>query len=85
MTKVQLELTPIGDGSKVLLDGQDYAGGIRSLTLHCGPGPQLTTMTLELNLADVTPVHGEAEIVIPPATRQLLAKLGWTPPKPDAG
>lgn len=80
MPKVTLELTPIGDGSKVLVDGHDVSGGVRSLALRC-VGGEITTMTLELVLHDMTPVDGEVEILIPDATRDLLVMLGWTPPR----
>lgn len=80
MTKVELELTPTGEGSKVIVDGHDITDEIRSLVLRAGPYGDLTTMTLELALPDPTKVEGDLEALIPEATRQVLTTLGWTPP-----
>ncbi|MGW3808840.1 hypothetical protein [Micromonospora sp. NPDC005113] len=74
-----ITLGPGGHGS-VKLDGHDISNGVRGFTLNAAVG-QITELGLDLVLFTASTVSGEVELVIPASTRDLLERLGWTPPK----
>lgn len=66
-------------GVRVELEGQDISPALSGLTLRC-EGGSLPTATLEVALWETTVSHDRVNLHIPPQTRELLTRLGWTPP-----
>lgn len=65
----------------VLLDEHEIATALRRVTFDSGePGPDLPKVTLDLSVW-CPEIDSEAEVLIPGPTRDLLVRLGWTPPE----
>lgn len=62
------------------LDGHEIPG-VRSLTLNAGVN-EITELELELVVREVE-VDGEVIVTIADETREVLTRLGWTPPADD--
>lgn len=80
MSVVRIETDRFGRG-RVLLDGQDLAVAVHSMSLHAKAGHS-PLLQLEL-LVDVIESSTEAtqvEVVMSDATRDALIAIGWTPP-----
>lgn len=80
-TRHSFAVTTTGPTSaQVLIDGHDIAHGVTGLTLTMGVA-QVPTVTLDLAILDATEIQDvQARVLIPDATRDLLTRLGWTPP-----
>ncbi len=80
-----LHVTGIGAGRyKVELDGHDIAHGLRSLSIDLD-GERPPQVTAELNVFEVRELAlDDVRVSIPDATRELLVRLGWTPPSDPA-
>ncbi|WP_371670019.1 hypothetical protein OG985_21695 [Streptomyces sp. NBC_00289] len=83
MTGHALKLDLVDGLGRIDLDGDDIRYSVGRLTLQASHGRR-PLLTLEprmfIQMADVTTV---ADVTIPKDTRQLLIKLGWTPPAAD--
>ncbi|WP_028192937.1 hypothetical protein [Salinispora pacifica] len=67
-------------GGRVILDGTDVSGAVRRLTVRAEAGC-LPDIELDLSIVDATRIDSDhAQMLIPPATRDALVTLGWTPP-----
>lgn len=78
----RLTLPPaLRKGTEVVVDGSDLAAGVRGLTLRAKVG-EIPTLELEL-LIDQQWVDGKWLVDVDPRSRDVLIKLGWTPPKPS--
>lgn len=78
--------TAVGGESQLLLDGVDYTGGVRSLTLEIGNGPGLPRLTLVPLILNAGVHLDPAAVLIGQTTADLLVSLGWTPPSvPEGG
>lgn len=76
-------LKVVGSAGKaaVELDGVDIADCITGVDLRFRVD-DIPCATLNLLLVDVTPVDSEdVEVLIDEKTRDLLVRLGWTPPE----
>ncbi|WP_020116817.1 hypothetical protein [Streptomyces canus] len=71
-----------GPGWTAELDGQDIAPALRSLSLSVDSSP-VATARLDLVIEDVS-THAEVDVWMPDATKDLLVRLGWTPPAEEA-
>ncbi|MEV7154905.1 hypothetical protein AB0N77_09800 [Streptomyces misionensis] len=71
-----------GPGAQVELDGQNIAGSLTGLTLRLGVD-EMPTATLDLLIHDFG-AETEARFVLPDECRDLLVRLGWTPPAEEA-
>lgn len=78
MTKLRITSGP-NTTATVELDGADVSRAVCGLTLTMKPG-HLPTAVLEVPLLDVSAGTGELNVHIPDEARDLLLKLGWTPP-----
>lgn len=83
MSKIEISGTGLPGGTAVRLDDQDIVRDLRGLTLTMGvdrvPVVELDVSVFEgvgLELEDV-------QVYIPESTRELLVRLGWTPPGED--
>lgn len=67
-----------GPGAQVELDGQNIANVLTGLTLRLGVG-EMPTATLDLAVFDLG-AEAEVRFEVPDECRDLLVRLGWTPP-----
>lgn len=74
---------PSGDGAVVRLDGTEIQNALRGLSLDMEVG-EITTARLDVLVVDTTDFDGDVSAHIPEAARELLIKLGWTPPPEDS-
>jgi hypothetical protein len=69
---------------RVLLDGVDVASRTRSLTIAARAG-ELTTLTLNLALAQGATFRGDVIIRLSAENEAILLDLGWWPPADTEG
>lgn len=67
----------------VELDGQDISAVVTGVALRMSLGEEPTAV-LDLVVHDLSTDVAETHIVLPPAARDLLVRLGWTPPQDAA-
>ena len=73
-----------GVGGAVHLDGHDISNALAGVSLHMKSG-HLPTAVLDVYVHEMpTGDVREAHVDLPPATRDLLVRLGWTPPVKEA-
>lgn len=72
--KAEINVNKLGRGS-LRLDDTDVSKAVQGFTLSSSVG-ELTKLTLDL----LVHTSAEAEVVVHPATHELLIDLGWTPP-----
>lgn len=86
---MKLSITPPGDDGpqlsssyRVALDGQDIGLGLRTLNLDLTPHrmPRVVLDVVLRSGMDGFDVD-TTDFDVPPETRALLIKLGWTPPQ----
>ncbi|WP_199572741.1 hypothetical protein [Streptomyces murinus] len=81
--KLRLGGTGFPGGTRVELDGVDIAPVVTRLTLHVGvdnvPTAVVDVVLHELDMELETP-----RVIVPETTRDLLVRLGWTPPAEEA-
>lgn len=70
-------------GVMVSLDGAEIQNELRGLRLHMA-ADRITTVELDVSVVDMTEVDTEVKAFIPAGTRDLLIKIGWTPPAEEA-
>ncbi|MCX4703874.1 hypothetical protein [Streptomyces sp. NBC_01373] len=74
---------PEGPGWIVELDGQDVAKALTGLSLRLDGGPVVTAV-LDVVAEEIPNDLGEVRAWLPDATKDLLVRLGWTPPAEEA-
>lgn len=72
-----------GYGHRVVLDGQDIANSILGLTVAF-KGGESPAATLDLVLDEIPTETDDVRVHLPEETRDLLVRLGWTPPAEEA-
>lgn len=80
--KAQIRLGKLGEAAEVVLDGNDWADHVGSLTLKADAHTR-QTLTLEVPVWEGVEVDGDMTVQVPEATHNLLVELGWTPPKEE--
>lgn len=81
VTRRRFELIGGPGTYRVLLDGEDIAPAVRAVTVEATGRDELPRVALDLAIVELGTVSlPEASVYIPDATRDLLVKLGWTPP-----
>lgn len=74
------EQTRIGQG-KILLDGEDISSAVQAFTVEASCS-EVTRVTLDIPVvAKAEVVDSMADVFIADEARDLLIKLGWTPPE----
>jgi hypothetical protein len=68
-----------GLGHCVELDGHDIANAILGLTVAF-KGGEMPTASLDLVLDEIPTETEDVRVHLPDETRDLLVRLGWTPP-----
>lgn len=69
----------------IALDDQEIATALTGLTLNFAPGqPPRAVLDIAALRDDAEVTDVESTVVLPPATHDLLVKLGWTPPQEPA-
>ncbi|PZT70190.1 hypothetical protein DN402_31725 [Streptomyces sp. SW4] len=71
-----------GPGAQVELDGENIANALTGLTLRMGVD-RMPTATLDLVVYDLG-AEAEVRFEVPDECRELLVRLGWTPPAEEA-
>lgn len=74
---------PDGPGWIVDLDGQDVACALTGISLRIDGGPVVTAV-LDVVADEIPNDLGEVRVHLPEKTRDLLVRLGWTPPAEEA-
>ncbi|MFJ3037721.1 hypothetical protein [Streptomyces tendae] len=69
-------------GWVVELDGHDISNALRGLSLNLDSSP-VAEARLDVIAEDVS-THAEVLVCLPDATKDLLVRLGWTPPAEEA-
>lgn len=64
--------------ARIELDGHDIGNAVTHASVRFRPG-DLPNVTLGL-AAELGPIDGDAQVWLPPETREALIALGWTPP-----
>lgn len=72
-----------GHASRVELSGHDISHALTGVTLRLDAG-SVPTATLELALWEVPAELDAVEVKVPDETKDLLVRLGWTPPAEEA-
>jgi hypothetical protein len=81
--KLRLGGTGLPGDTQIELDGQDIASAVTGLSLRVGTYG-LPEVTLEVVLHELDTVLETPLVILPDATRDLLVRLGWTPPAEEA-
>jgi hypothetical protein len=68
-----------GMGHRVELDGHDIANSVLGVTVAF-KGGEMPAATLDLVLDEIPTDTDEVRVHLPDETRDLLVRLGWTPP-----
>lgn len=85
MTRHHVEIKTEGKRGQVLIDGHDIAKAVTNLSFTAGIDQQCPTLTLDLNLIDVTELGSvEADVLLGNGVADALQRLGWTPPEETA-
>jgi hypothetical protein len=78
-----LRINGPGHTSRVQLDGEDISSALTGMRLHLAAG-SVPTATLELALWEAPTELDAVRVMVPDETRELLVRLGWTPPAEEA-
>lgn len=86
MSRVKITGDGLPGSTGIHLDGHDVARTVRALTLSLGPD-RLPSVELDVLVFGEMELDVEgAQVLLPEATRELLVRLGWTPPaEPERG
>ncbi|MFZ3473098.1 hypothetical protein ACODT3_10810 [Streptomyces sp. 4.24] len=72
----------LAGGTKVELDGQDISCSLSGLAFSIDLDDRPRAV-LDVVLKDLSTSVENPKVVVPDATRELLIRLGWTPPEGD--
>lgn len=81
--KLRLGGTGLPGGTQIELDGRDIANVVTGLSLRVGVD-SLPEVTLGVVLHVLDTELENPRVVVPDATKELLVRLGWTPPAEEA-
>lgn len=70
-------------GQVVELDGVDISRALIGLSLNI-KGGEMPTVTLDVIAEELPTQLDEIRAYLPDATKELLVRLGWTPPAEEA-
>jgi hypothetical protein len=80
---LRIAKSPDRGGWIVELDGHDIARALVGMTVRL-TGDPVASVTLDV-IAEALPAElGEVKAYLPDATKELLVRLGWTPPVEEA-
>ncbi len=76
---MKVDITTVGPRANIRLDGHDVSNGVRAYqVIHDSPA-HLPRLTLD-PLVTESQIGGEMQVYVRPEARELLIRLGWTPP-----
>ncbi|MET8766331.1 hypothetical protein [Streptomyces sp. NPDC004658] len=75
--------TGLPGGTEIDLDGEDIAGAVTHLSLHVGVDNKPTAV-IDVVLHELDTDLENPRVTVPQKTRNLLVRLGWTPPAEEA-
>lgn len=78
-----LRISGPGPAGRVELSGQDISNALSGLSLRLEAGC-VPTATLDLVLWELPTELDTVQVKVPDATKELLVRLGWTPPAEEA-
>lgn len=81
MSKLEITGTGLPGGTVIRLDGHDITQVMRELTLNVGAG---VVPSLDLTIPVFEGMRlglEEVQVYLPDETRELLVRIGWTPPE----
>jgi hypothetical protein len=74
-----VRFTSDGVSGAVTVDGVDVSSAVRGVRINASAG-ELVSVELDVIAVEVDMVGAETDVLLPDATRDLLIRLGWTPP-----
>ncbi|MFK0140711.1 hypothetical protein [Streptomyces murinus] len=80
---LRIDKSPERGGWVVELDGHDIARALVGLSVRL-TGDPVATATLDVIAEELPAQMGEVQVYLPDATKELLVRLGWTPPAEEA-
>lgn len=80
---LRISRTETGHGHRVELDGHDIAHSILGLTVAF-KADESPAATLDLILDEIPTETDDVRVHLSDETRDLLVRLGWTPPAEEA-
>lgn len=81
--KLRVGGTGLPGGTQIELDGVDIANAVTGLSLRMGVD-SLPEVTLGVMLHELDTELEHPRVNVPDTTRDLLVRLGWTPPAEEA-
>lgn len=78
-----LRISGPGHTSRVELSGHDISSALTGVSLRLEAG-SVPTATLEMALWEMPTELDMVQVKVPDETRELLVRLGWTPPAEEA-
>jgi hypothetical protein len=81
--KLRLGGSGLPGDTQIELDGEDIASAVTGLSLRLGVYG-LPEVTLDVVLHELDAELEHPRVILPDATKQLLVRLGWTPPAEEA-
>ena len=81
--RLRLGGTGLPGGTQIELDGVDIAHAVTGLSLHIGVD-NLPTAVFDVALRELDTDLEQPRVTVPDETRDLLVRLGWTPPAEEA-
>jgi hypothetical protein len=78
LQRIELHLPLVPSRREIRIDGFDISNAVSAVTLRADVRD---VPILELTLPIDATVEGDAYVVIPKATRELLRRMGWTAPE----
>ena len=80
--KITINSGPLGTGT-IHLDDTDISNAVRGIDVRLRPG-DFPEVTLELGVTEIYRLSAEEpDVLIDGHVRDVLIKLGWTPPQGD--
>ncbi|MEV4093791.1 hypothetical protein [Streptosporangium saharense] len=78
--KLSITGMPYRTDYRLELDGHNVAHGLRRAVLDLDPS-RVPTLELEIRVHEIERLDAEeVQVLLPEATRDLLTRIGWTPP-----
>ncbi|MCW2920025.1 MAG: hypothetical protein JWN52_8093 [Actinomycetia bacterium] len=80
MTALRITSGIAGTDTKIELDGTDISNALFGISLHGRAGAGFSA-TLDMRAFEVDTESEDVDVQLPDTAREVLVKLGWTPPE----
>jgi hypothetical protein len=81
--RLRLGGTGLPGGTQIELDGEDIARSVTGLSLYISTDNRPTAV-VDVVLHEMDTDLDNPRVIVPEKTRDLLVRLGWTPPAEEA-